>query len=89
MFLGLLRNERSKMKRPDMSYYEDWTVIEEARLSQMTAASFIGDKETVEKQLKQFIERYNVDEVMMSCPIYSEEKRLYSMEQFASIMSKI
>lgn len=89
MFLGLIRNQRSEMKSPDLTYYDDWTVNEEARLSQMTAASFVGDKETVEKHLKQFITRYNVDEIMMSCPIYSQEKRLYSMEQFASIMSKI
>lgn len=89
MFLGLIRNQRSKMKKPDWSFYDDWSVVEEAQLSQMTAGSFIGDKETVARNLKQFIQRYQINEVMMSCPIYSAEKRLYSMEQFASIMSEI
>ena len=89
IFLGLIRNQRSKMKQPDMTFYDDWTVVEEAQLSQMIAGSFIGDKETVARNLKQFIQRYQINEVMMSCPIYSAEKRLYSMEQFASIMSEI
>lgn len=89
MFLGLIRNQRSKMKKPDMGFYDDWSVVEEAKLSQMTAGSFIGDEETVARNLKHFIDRYQIDEIMMSCPIYSTEKRLYSMEKFASIMSKI
>lgn len=89
MFLGLIRNQRSKMKQPDLNFYDDWTVIEEAQLSQMTAGSFIGDEETVARNLRQFIQRYQIDEVMMSCPIYSIQKRLYSMEKFASIISKI
>ncbi|UUV20346.1 LLM class flavin-dependent oxidoreductase [Paenimyroides aestuarii] len=89
MFLGLIRNQRSKMKQPDLNFYNDWSVVEEAQLSQMTAGSFIGDKETVARNLQQFIDRYKIDEIMMSCPIYSVEKRLYSMEQFASIISKI
>ncbi len=89
MFLGLIRNQRSKMKQPDMAFYDDWTVVEEAQLSQMTAGSFIGDEETVARNLKQFIDRYQINEIMMSCPIYSLEKRLYSMEKFADIISKI
>ena len=51
----------------------------------MTACTFIGDKESVAQNLNQFAERYQVDEIMMSCPIYSQEKRLFTMEQFASI----
>ncbi len=72
-----------------MAFYDDWTVVEEAQLSQMTAGSFIGDEETVARNLKQFIDRYQINEIMMSCPIYSLEKRLYSMEKFAAIISKI
>ncbi len=89
MFLGLIRNQRSKMKQPDMAFYDDWTVVEEAQLSQMTAGSFIGDEETVARNLQQFVQRYKIDEIMMSCPIYSLDQRLYSMEKFANIVVKI
>ncbi len=89
MFLGLIRNQRSKMKQPDMAFYDDWSVVEEAQISQMIAGSFIGDEENVARNLKHFIERYQINEIMMSCPIYSVEKRLYTMEKFASIISKI
>lgn len=87
MFLGIIRNQRSKMQEPSMEFYEDWSVNEEALIRQMTACSFIGDKESVARNLQQFAERYQVQEIMMSCPIYSQEKRLYTMEQFASILS--
>src|SRR5690554_115944 len=87
MFLGIIRNQRSKMQLPDMDFYNDWTVNEEALIRQMTACTFIGERATVAQNLIQFIERYEIDEIMMSCPIYSEEKRLYSMKEFASILS--
>lgn len=89
MFLGLFRNERSALKKPDMAYYDNWSVNEEAQLSQMTAGSFFGDEATVARNLKQFIDRYQIDEIMMSCPIYSSDQRLHTMEKFASIMRKI
>jgi len=85
MFLGIIRNQRAKMKQPNMDFYNDWTVNEEALIRQMTACTFIGDKESVAQNLNQFAERYQVDEILMSCPIYSQEKRLFTMEQFASI----
>lgn len=85
MFLGIIRNQRSKMKQPNADFYKDWTVNEEALIRQMTACSFIGDKESVERNLMQFADRYQIDEIMMSCPIYLQEKRLNTMEQFASI----
>lgn len=87
MFLGIIRNQRSKMQLPEMDFYNDWTVNEETLIRQMTACTFIGEKATVAQNLIQFIERYEIDEIMMSCPIYSEEKRLYSMKEFASILS--
>jgi len=89
MFLGLIRNQRTKMKEPDMTFYDDWTVVEEAHLSQMTAVSFIGDQETVARNLKEFINKHQINEIMMSCPIYSLEQRLYSMEKFADIISQL
>lgn len=89
MFLGLIRNVKTKLQAPNMQFYENWTFMEEAQINHMTAQSFIGDKETVARNLIDFINRYEIDEIMMSCPIFSMEKRLYSMEQFASIISKI
>lgn len=87
MFLGIIQNERSKMQLPDMDFYNDWTVNEEAIIRQMTSCTFIGDRESVARNLHQFIDRYKIDEIMMSCPIYSQEKRLFSMQEFATIIS--
>ncbi len=89
MFLGLVRNVKTKLQPPSLHFYDNWTIIEEVQINHMTAQSFIGNKETVARNLIDFINRYEIDEIMMSCPIFSMEKRLYSMEQFASIISKI
>src|SRR5690606_13067379 len=83
MFLGIIRNQRSKMQLPDKSVYNGWRVNEEALIRQMIACTFIGEKSAVALNLIQFIERYEIDVIMMSCPIYSEVKRLYSMKEFA------
>ncbi len=87
MFLGIIRNQRSKMQKPDLDFYKDWTVNEEAMIRQMTSCTFIGDRDTVARNLHQFIDRYKIDEIMMSCPIYSQEKRLFSKQEFAAIIS--
>lgn len=87
MFLGIIRNERSKMQLPNIDFYNEWTVNEEALIRQMTSCTFIGNYESVARNLLQFINRYEVDEIMISCPIYSQEKRLFSMQEFAAIIS--
>lgn len=88
MFLGIIRNERSKMKAPDPDFLEGWTANESAIISQMTACSFIGSSSTVAQKIANFVDRFAIDELMISSPIYDLDKRLQSMEQFVSIFDK-
>lgn len=88
MFLGIIRNERSKMKAPDPSFLEGWSAAETTLINQMTAYSFIGNKETVSEKLSNFVKYFDIDELMISSPVYDLNKRLRSMEDFVSIVRK-
>ncbi|WP_318312755.1 LLM class flavin-dependent oxidoreductase [Flagellimonas crocea] len=69
------------------------TSLQEVRqhpsIMQMTRYSFIGSKNTVKKQVQDFIDETHVDEVIVSSIMYSPEDRIKSMEIFAEIMMEI
>ena len=46
----------------------------------MTAGSFIGSKETLAKELKDFINHSRVDELMITSPIFSHQDKLKSLK---------
>jgi hypothetical protein len=55
---------------------------EEARfhVNQMTAGSFIGSKETLMKELKEFVKYSKVDELMITSPIFNHQDKLKSLK---------
>ena len=89
MFLGIIRNERNFMQPPVDSMDGIWNVNEEAHIRQMTSCSFIGTKESVKREISRFIEKYEIDEVMISAPIYHLEDKLYSIEAFSKVMKEL
>jgi alkanesulfonate monooxygenase SsuD/methylene tetrahydromethanopterin reductase-like flavin-dependent oxidoreductase (luciferase family) len=52
----------------------------------MLALSFIGGPETIKKNMQQFLNDTQIDEVMMTSNIYDHKARLYSFELFADIL---
>lgn len=56
-----------------------------AATRQILKQSFIGDRDILRKELKDFIERTQVDEVMAITHIYNQADKLASFEIFASI----
>jgi hypothetical protein len=55
---------------------------EEARfhVNQMTAGSFIGSRETLTKELNEFIKYSRVDELMITSPIFNHQDKLKSLQ---------
>lgn len=86
LFLGMVRNQRQAMQPPVASMEGLWTVNEEALVRQMTAYSFIGTPETVKRDLAYTIEKLQLSELMIACPIYDVEDKLKSMRYTAEIM---
>lgn len=89
MFLGIIRNDRKPLQPPIESMQGIWTVQEEAAVYNMTACSFIGTKEEMLPELNRFCEVLEVDELMITTPIYDYDKRKYSMKLFAEVMEDL
>lgn len=78
--LGIIRNERKPMPPPIESMQGVWSEPEETAIQQMMYYSFIGSKETIENELKTFVEETGVDEIMVVSHIYDHKARLKSYE---------
>jgi luciferase family oxidoreductase group 1 len=92
MFQNLVQNTRKPLQPPVDSLTDLMNnMSEEARfhVNQMTAGSFIGSKETLAKELKEFIEHSRIDELMISSPIYSHQDKLKSLRMLKEVVDSI
>lgn len=86
-FLGLVRNQRSYLPPP--VHEIDWEPMEEAYVKNMASCTFVGTKETVKPQLKEFINRLGLDEIMITSSIYKHADKLKSMQLFTDMMVEL
>lgn len=89
MFLGMIRNQRGYLQPPVDSMEGIWEPMEEEYVRKMTHCSFIGTKETVKAEISQFIQRFNLSEIMITSPIYNLEDKLYSIKAFSEVMNSL
>ncbi|TDS60254.1 LLM class flavin-dependent oxidoreductase [Myroides indicus] len=89
MFLGIIRNDRKPMQKPIHSINGLWSVQEEAMVYQKTACSFIGTEEELLHEVQRFSDILEVDELMITTPVYDYEERVKSMAKFARLMQKV
>lgn len=92
MFQNLVQNNRKPLQPP----VESLTLLmnemsEEARsqVNQMTACSFVGSKETLVTELKEFIRISNVDELMINSAIFDHQDKLKSLRLLKEVMDEI
>ena len=86
MFLGIIRGDRKPLLKPFDNIHQVWSHDEEAAVYNMTACSFIGTKEEIAPELKRFCDVLEVNELMITTPIYSNDARHYSMKLIKEIM---
>lgn len=92
MFGNLVQNNRKPLQPPVASLSHLLNEMsEEARfhVNQMTACSFVGSKQTLEKELKEFIRYSRADELMISSPIYNHQDKLKNFQLLKQVMDKI
>ncbi|PKB18197.1 LLM class flavin-dependent oxidoreductase [Flavobacterium sp. 5] len=92
MFQNLVQNTRKPLQPPVDSLTDLMNdMSEEARfhVNQMTAGSFIGSKETLVKELKEFIRYSRVDELMISSPIYDHQDKLKSLRMLKEVVDTL
>ncbi|WP_207532638.1 LLM class flavin-dependent oxidoreductase [Desertivirga arenae] len=89
MFAGVLTGVPEALKRPTELTPELKEMLKHPLLSQMLKYSFVGNKETVQKQVQQFLAETQVDELIAVSPTYALEDRLKSVRLFAEIMKNL
>lgn len=84
LFAGIITGERKKMEPPvDPDNFMEPALL--AALQQMIEYTFVGSPKKIAKELNEFIEKTNTDELMVTTGVYSHEHRLKSYE----ILSKL
>jgi luciferase family oxidoreductase group 1 len=83
--LGMFRNDRRPLPPPVASMDEIWTPDEERGVMQMTTYSFLGTIETIARSFQAFVDKTQVDEIMISSHLYDLEARKRSLELIASL----
>ncbi|GEL11844.1 luciferase family oxidoreductase, group 1 [Flavobacterium glycines] len=80
LFWSIIIGQRQQLKPPVKPEEDFRDSMEEAALQQMTKYTFIGSPEKIEKELNQFIEITQIDEIMVASAIYQHQARLHSYE---------
>ncbi len=83
IFLNMIRNRPVGLMPP--VEHLDWNAFEEAAVHSRFQAAIIGSPKTVEKELGDFLEETQVDELMIVANTYEHAKRLRSYELLAEL----
>jgi len=92
MFQNLVQNNRKPLQPPVNSLTHLMNAMsEEARfhVNQMTACSFVGSTKTLTAELKEFIRTSQVDELMISAPIYEHQSKLKNLRLLKEVMDGV
>ncbi|WP_269243520.1 LLM class flavin-dependent oxidoreductase [Flavobacterium limnophilum] len=92
MFGNLVQNNRKPLQPPLESLTQLMNGMrEEARfqVNQMTACSFVGSKETLTTELKEFIKNSGVNELMISIAVFDHQDKLKSLRLIKEVMDEI
>jgi luciferase family oxidoreductase group 1 len=83
--LGMIRNQRRPLPPPASSMDALWNEGERAAINNMTQYAFVGSVQTVKTELESFLERTDVDEIMITSHIYSPEAKMRCYELVAPL----
>ncbi|HEY0299656.1 MAG TPA: MsnO8 family LLM class oxidoreductase, partial [Arachidicoccus sp.] len=88
-FRNILNNDRRALQPPVSNFDETLSSADVAGLNRMLSLTFIGDKSTLKKQLIEFLEIYDVDEIIAVSHIYDHEARLKSYDILRGVIDEI
>ncbi|GAA4798632.1 LLM class flavin-dependent oxidoreductase [Olivibacter ginsenosidimutans] len=87
MFIGILTNQRQPLQPPVPNLNRYWNPEIQYAVNQMTACTFVGDKESLKQKLSVFIANNGIDELMVTSYIYDQEKKLRSFSILKEALS--
>ncbi|MAF77220.1 MAG: alkane 1-monooxygenase [Halobacteriovoraceae bacterium] len=84
-FVNLRRGHKLKFQPPIEDMNTFWNEPEKIMAEHMLKFSFVGSKQTVQTQLRSFINKYQPNELMVVTSIYDLEKKMRSLELLSEI----
>ena len=89
MMLGVMKGNLDYLQKPVDMTPELKELRENPALQRMLKYSFVGDRNSVQQQTEDFLNKIGVDEVIVASHIYHQEDRLKSISIFSDIMKEI
>ncbi|WP_417942255.1 LLM class flavin-dependent oxidoreductase [Flavobacterium sp. RS13.1] len=89
MFLNLIRNDRKGLQPPVDSLDDIMSEEERFHVNQMTACSFVGSKNQLAEDLKKFIDYSQIDELMITSPIFDHKAKLKSLQLTKEVIDEL
>lgn len=77
-FINIIRDDRKPFSAPVDDIDEVWNAMEREHVLKMLRYSFIGSESSVQSQIKEFQQIFNVDELMITSHIFDHDARLKS-----------
>jgi luciferase family oxidoreductase group 1 len=84
-FVNLRKNVRTRFPKPVDSMEGHWTPMEKMNVEHTLRYAAVGSPKTIEAKLSDFLGETQADELIVSMPIHDIDKRLHSVELFASL----
>jgi len=88
-FLGMRRGVRAPLPPPVVSMDALWSEAERVGVARMLAASAVGAKDKVARELGAIVERTGADELIVACAVYDHQARLHSYALLAEIRDAV
>lgn len=88
-YLNVVRGTKNLLQPPVDSMDGKWSLYEETVAKNMSQYTFLGDREAITEQLKDFMGDMQIDELMAVSYIYDQEKRKRSFEILKDAMDQI
>ncbi|MDB6122580.1 MAG: luciferase [Pedosphaera sp.] len=84
-FVNLQRGQPGPLNPPIDTMEGHWSEREQAGVEHSLREAIVGSRDTVQRGLEAFINRTNIDELMITAQIYDHTQRLHSFEIVAEI----
>jgi luciferase family oxidoreductase group 1 len=89
MVLGIVTNKRDYLSEPADMTPDLEEIRQHPSIQNMIKYFFVGSKQTVKKQVMEFIKHSQTDELMVTTSAYHLEDRIRSLQAFAEIMKEL
>jgi len=87
-FLNVTRGKGEPLFPPVKNMEDYWTDSEQYAVRQMLAYTFVGSPQTLRQKIQAFIDRTQIDELMVGAHIFDHDKRLNSFKILAELPLK-